>query len=151
MNRKLMAGFLMLLAFRVTYADNCSPNTEIWTMSELQNFIQTVKCVDGELLVAPSDAIEYLDLNFPLLTKVTGGISFGGGEILRELRMENLKSVGGNIFISMASYPQTSLRLVSLPNLTEFGGVVIDLSSSPKLLSKDIFINPAAKNQIQKN
>lgn len=149
MNTKLLlATAITAMTFSLTAgAEQCAPSTEIWSTPELEAFAKDVTCVDGELTIG-FDGTE-VDVDLPNLTKVKNGISFGGGASLRELRMDKLMSVGENIFISMPSYPQANLRLVSMPNLIQVGGI-IDISAAPKLKPENVLVNPAVADKINK-
>lgn len=129
-------------------AQNCVSGADIFTMDSLKEFSHTVTCVDGDLNINPLTD-ELIDISLPLLTRVSGGIAFGGG-ILRELRMQNLQSVGSNIFISMLSYPQPGLRFVSLPKLTDFRGEIIDLAGASALKPEMVeLLDPAVRAKLR--
>ncbi len=112
-----------------SHAADCAPATEIWTLEDLDKFRRTVSCVDGDVMIAPLVS-EPIAIELPLLKSVSGALGFGGG-ILKELRLPNLESVGGELMISSASYPQVALTLVHMPKLSHVGGERIWLSFAP--------------------
>ncbi len=139
--------FLYSLGSVVT-AQECAPNTEIWTLDELRMFSETIRCVDGDLSIGPS-VVGPIVIDLPVLERVSGVISFSGG-ILKGLKMESLVYVGGLFVISMPSYPQLHLEFVSIPKLSEFHGEYISVGAAPLLTPDRVaLLDPVVRSKLK--
>lgn len=98
-----------------------SPSIVIKSIENYETFRNTVAYVDGNLSFSFAGVREPIEIDLPLLTGVSGEISFSGGSLKGTLKIPRLVKVGGNLKISSASYPNLYLKRVYLPSLREIG------------------------------